>query len=153
MLNRLKDVFASFESHDVRYVTIGGIAAVLHGVPRATFDLDILIERTNDNARRLLEALSDAGLGTASMTTPEEVVANAVTIFEDRVRVDVQTTTPGVTFEEAWSRRETMEYQGQQFHVLCREHLIASKGAAGREIDLQDVRILRLSQSQDGQSP
>lgn len=36
-------VFASFQSHNVRYVVIGGIAAVLHGVPRATFDLDILI--------------------------------------------------------------------------------------------------------------
>ena len=33
MLNRLKDVFASFDRHDVRYVVIGGIAAILHGVP------------------------------------------------------------------------------------------------------------------------
>jgi hypothetical protein len=29
---------------------IGGIAAVLHGVPRATFDLDILIEASIENA-------------------------------------------------------------------------------------------------------
>ena len=57
MLNRLKDVFASFQGHDVRYVVIGGIATVLHGVPRATFDLDILIEATPENVRRLLDAL------------------------------------------------------------------------------------------------
>lgn len=38
MLNRLKDVFESFQQHNVRYVVIGGIAAVLYGVPRATFD-------------------------------------------------------------------------------------------------------------------
>lgn len=44
MLNRLQNVFASFQSHEVKYVVIGGIATVLHGVPRATFDLDILIE-------------------------------------------------------------------------------------------------------------
>jgi hypothetical protein len=44
MLNRLKDVFESFQKHDVRYVVIGGIAAVLYGVPRVTFDLDILIK-------------------------------------------------------------------------------------------------------------
>jgi len=49
MLNRLQGVFASFQEHDVRYVVIGGIAAVLHGVPRATFDLDILIQATPDN--------------------------------------------------------------------------------------------------------
>ena len=44
MLNRLQEVFASFQKHDVKYVVIGGVAAVLYGVPRATFDLDILIE-------------------------------------------------------------------------------------------------------------
>ena len=43
MLNRLQGVFSSFQAHQVKYVVIGGIAAVLHGVPRATFDLDILI--------------------------------------------------------------------------------------------------------------
>ena len=69
MLNRLQDVFRSFQQHDVRYVVIGGIAAVLHGVPRATFDLDILIEATPDNARRLLDALLDARLDTASLTS------------------------------------------------------------------------------------
>lgn len=46
MLNQLRDVFASLQRHQVNYAVIGGIAAVLHGVPRATFDLDILIEAT-----------------------------------------------------------------------------------------------------------
>ncbi len=46
---------------------IGGIASVLHGVPRATFDLDLLIEPTAANAARLLEALKAAGFGTAGM--------------------------------------------------------------------------------------
>jgi len=54
MLNQLRDVFASFQKHEVKYVVIGGIAAVLHGVPRATFDLDILIEAKPDNAQRFL---------------------------------------------------------------------------------------------------
>ena len=76
MLNRLKDVFASFQRHEVRYVVIGGIAAVIYGVPRATFDLDILIEATPENARRLLDALLDAGLGTASLTDVEEILSN-----------------------------------------------------------------------------
>ena len=51
MLNRLLDVFASSKQHNVRYVVIGEIAAVLHGVPRTTFDLDILIEATPRNAQ------------------------------------------------------------------------------------------------------
>ena len=65
MLNRLQGVFRSLRRHDVKYVVIGGIAAVLHGVPRATFDLDILIEAMPENAQRLLDALLDERFSTA----------------------------------------------------------------------------------------
>jgi hypothetical protein len=144
MLNRLKDVFESFQKHEVRYIVIGGIAAVLYGVPRATFDLDILIEATPENTQRLLDALLDAGMGTASLTNVDEILSNEITIFKDRVRIDVQTSTPGLRFQDAWSRRNTLEYQGQSFHVASREDLICSKEAAGRDVDLEDVRLLQL---------
>jgi hypothetical protein len=144
MLNRLKDVFASFQRHEVRYVVIGGIASVLHGVPRATFDLDILILAERDNVQRLLAALLEAGLGTAALITPEDVLANEITVFSDRVRVDVQTWTPGLSFADAWEHRETMAYQGQQFFVVTKEDLISSKRGAGRPVDLEDVRLLSL---------
>ena len=152
MLNRLQGVFASFQRHNVRYVVIGGIAAVLHGVPRATFDLDILIEATPDNARRLLDALLDAGLGTALLTTPENLLANEITVFNDRVRIDVQTSTPGLVFEQAWQRRETMTYQRQSFYVVSLQDLIASKQAAGRSIDREDVRLLQLHADNEGEA-
>lgn len=131
MLNQLRDVFASFQKHQVRYVVIGGIAAVLHGVPRATFDLDILIKATPDNAQRLLNALLAANLGTASLTSADELLAHEITIFNDWVRIDVQTTTPGLLFEQAWQNPETMTYQNQIFYVVSRTDLIASKLAAG----------------------
>lgn len=144
MLNRLRDVFASFQSHDVHYVVIGGIAAVLYGVPRATFDLDILIEATELNAVRLLQALREAGFGTADLIDAQDLLANEITVFNDRVRIDVQTLTPGLTFTDAWNRRETMAYQGQEFYVASRLDVIASKRAAGRRKDLEDVQILEL---------
>ena len=144
MLNRLKDVFESFQKHEVRYIVIGGIATVLYGVPRATFDLDILIEATPENTQHLLDALSDAGMGTASLTNVDEILSNEITIFKDRVRIDVQTSTPGLRFQDAWSRRKTMEYRGQPFYVVSREDLIISKKAAGRDVDLEDARLLEL---------
>ncbi len=144
MLNRLKDVFACFQRHEVRYVVIGGVASILHGVPRATFDLDILILAKSENVKRLLTALGEAGLGTASLTTPDDVLANEITIFKDRVRIDVQTSTPGLSFSDAWRSRETMTYQRQSFFVASKADLIASKRGAGRKIDLEDVRLLEL---------
>jgi len=144
MLNQLKGVFSFLQKHKVKYVVIGGIAAVLHGVPRATFDLDILIEATPDNAEKLLKSLLEAGLGTASLITAEELLAHEITIFKDIVRVDVQTSTPGIIFEDAWKNKAAMEYQGQVFFVLSKNDLIASKRAAGREVDLEDVHLLEL---------
>jgi hypothetical protein len=142
MLDQLQSVFASFQKNDVRYLVIGGIAAVLYGVPRATFDLDVLIEATLENAKRLLLAMSESGLGTASLASADEVLSTEITIFTDRIRLDVQTSTPGIIFEEAWQRRVTMNYKGQVLEVVSLADLIASKRASGRDVDLEDVRIL-----------
>jgi tRNA nucleotidyltransferase/poly(A) polymerase len=123
---------------------IGGIAAVLHGVPRATFDLDILIEATPDNAQRLLNALTDAKFATATLTTADDLVAHEITIFKDRVRIDVLTAVPGLQFADAWQNRIVMNYQGQEFYVASKDDVIASKRAAGRQKDLEDVKMLEL---------
>ena len=149
MLNRLQDVFKFFQQHEVRYMVIGGVASVLYGVPRATFDLDILIEATTENAQRLLAALMEAGFGTATMTNATDIVEHEITVFNDRVRIDVQTSTPGVSFQDAWRRRKTLNYQGQDFFVLSREDLIANKRASGRKVDLEDVRLLELPEQED----
>jgi len=147
MLNQLQDVFASLQQNNVKYVVIGGIAAVLHGVPRATFDLDILIEATPENAQRLLAALESAQFSTVALTSIEDLLAHEITIFRDWVQVDVQTSTPGIDFATAWRNRETLNYQGQEFYVVCKADLIASKRAAGRAKDLEDVRLLELSRN------
>ena len=56
MLNQLQGVFSSLQENNVKYLVMGGIASVLYGVPRATFDLDILIESSDENAVNLLVA-------------------------------------------------------------------------------------------------
>jgi len=141
----LLDVFKSFQKHELRYVVIGGIATILHGVPRATFDLDILIEKSPENVKKLLDALLDAGLGTAALTSIQDVMENEITIFKDRVRIDVQTFTPGLDFEDAWTHKNELNYREQTFYIVSKDDLIKSKKAAGRPIDLEDVRLLGLT--------
>jgi hypothetical protein len=151
MLNRLREVFSSFQKHKVKYVVIGGIAAVLHGVPRATFALDILIDPTVENARRLLDALLEAKLGTAALINENDMLAHEITVFRDRVRIDVHTSTPGIQFDSVWDRREIMDYQGIDLYVVSKEDLISSKKAAGRPVDLEDVRLLTIDQSESSE--
>lgn len=147
MLDTLRPLFASLSSHEVEYLVIGGVAAIAHGVPRLTLDLDILIRPTRENADSLLKALEDAGLGTAALTTAEEILANEVIIFKDRMRVDVQTRTPGIDFDVATARRVTIEVEGVAVHLVSLDDLIASKKEAGRPKDLEDVKALELLRS------
>jgi hypothetical protein len=144
MLHQLRDVFSSFQKQEVKYTVIGRIAAILYGVPRATFNLDILIEATIENAQKLLDALIDAEFGTASLTSARDLVETEITVFKDRVRIDVQTSTPGIDFEKAWRNRQLMNYHGQEFYVVSNEDLVASKRAAGLKVDLEDVRLLEI---------
>ena len=88
MLNQLKDVFSSLEKHQVKYLVLGGVASILYGVPRATFELDITIEPTKDKAEKLLSAFEEARIGTASLISVEDLVAHEITIFKDYVRID-----------------------------------------------------------------
>ena len=142
MLARLPDVFRCLHVHDVRYVVIGGIAAIVHGVPRTTFDVDLLIEASEPNAARLLKALEAAGIDSAALTTPRQLLAHEITIFKDVVRIDVQTSTPGLSFADAWHRRVEREVSGVPYWILSKPDLIAAKRAAGRPKDLEDVRVL-----------
>lgn len=86
----------------------------------------------------------EAGLYTAELVSVEEVLENEITVFKDLLRIDVQTFSPGLMFAEAWPRRNTIEYHGQEFQVVSKEDLIASKRASGRDVDLEDVRLLEL---------
>jgi hypothetical protein len=52
------------------------------------------------------------------MTTAKEIVDTEITIFTGRIRLDVQTSTPGIKFEDAWQHREMMSYEGQEFEIV-----------------------------------
>lgn len=78
------------------------------------------------------------------MISAEKLLTQEVVIFQDRVRVDVQTKTPGLEFEKVWKRKKEVEHQGQKFFILSLEDLIASKKASGRKIDMEDVEALEL---------
>jgi hypothetical protein len=58
-------------SHRVRFVLVGGHAVAGHGEPRLTEDLDVFVERSPANARKLRQALVDFGFGNVAPTPAE----------------------------------------------------------------------------------
>lgn len=83
------------------------------------------------------------GLGTADLITPEELLKNEITVFKDIVRIDVQTFTPGLVFRHAWENKDTVKNQDYTLFILSRNDLIKSKTASGREVDMEDIKILQ----------
>ncbi len=105
-------VCSALNAAGARYLVIGGIACILHGYVRATVDLDVLIERSPDNAVRVLEALSNTGYGFAREWTATELLARPITVIGDDPAVDVFTVAWTVKYEQAITRSVSAQVEG-----------------------------------------
>jgi predicted nucleotidyltransferase len=124
-----------------RYVVVGAAALQLWGSTRATRDVDILIEPTVANARRVLRALAKLGLGFAGELLAEEVASRPVTMIGDSPNVDILTRAWNVSYAEAAPTAAVFEIEGVKVPTASIEHLIASK-RTGRLQDAADIEVL-----------
>ena len=137
----LAEVCARLNRHRARYVLVGARALQLWGSARATRDIDILIEPTVENARRVLAALSEVGFGIASEWLAEEVVKKPVTIIGDSPRVDILTVAWAVKYTEARPAATVFTLEGVKIPTASIEDLIKSK-RTGRLQDAADIEVL-----------
>jgi hypothetical protein len=124
-----------------RYVVVGATAMQLWGTTRATRDIDILIEPTEDNARRVLRALSTLGFGFASEHLAKDVASHAVTMIGDNPNVDILTRAWNVQWADAVDRATTFEVEGVPVPTASIDDLIESK-RTGRLQDAADIEVL-----------
>ena len=148
--SRLAEVCGLLNGRGVAYVVVGGFALALHGVIRATKDIDILIEPTLDNARCALRALEDLTWGVSGQLDPAEVIANPITVVGDQPRVDLLTLAWSVRYADAAPTMQWIEIEGVEIPIVDIDTLIRSK-QTGRLQDLADVESLeRLKRLKDG---
>lgn len=124
-----------------RYLVAGARALQLWGSARATRDIDILIEPTEANAQRVLDALSSLGYGFAKEWAAAEVARKFVTIIGEDPRVDILTLAWSVRFRDAVRSAVRFELEGVEIPTLSLDDLIASK-RTGRPQDDADLLVL-----------
>ena len=124
-----------------KYLVIGGVACILHGYARATDDVDILIERTEANAGRVLEALARVGYGFASEWAAAEILKRPITVIGDDPAVDVFTVAWKVKYEQAVSRSSVVDVDGVGVPLIGLDDLIETK-RTGRVKDAADIEVL-----------
>lgn len=146
--SRLVTVCRLLNAAGAHYVVVGGFALALHGAVRATKDVDILIEPTIDNARRVLHALAGLAYGVARELDPAEVAARPITIIGDDPRVDLLTLAWSVRYADAAPKMHTAAVDGVDIPFADLDMLIRTK-QTGRLQDQADVETLeRLKQIQ-----
>ena len=134
-------VCSRLNTAQARYVLVGARAMQLWGTSRATQDIDILIEPTIENAKRVLKALSSIGFGFITEYVPEEIAARTVTIIGDSPRVDILTRAWNLHWHDAAPRATTFEIEGVPVPTASIEDLIASK-RTDRLQDAADIEVL-----------
>jgi hypothetical protein len=143
-LNRdWSEFLSALISRQVRFLLIGGHAVAGHGEPRLTEDLDVLVEPTLPNARRLRDALCDFGFGASAPSAEDLARPDKVFMLGRKPwRIDILTGISGVSFHEAWTGRVEAEFVQRPLYVIGREALLKNKRASGRHKDLHDVALL-----------
>lgn len=137
----LAEVCWRLNESGAHYLLVGARALQLWGSARATRDIDILIEPTEANAQRVLDALAGTGFGFAKEWAAAEVARKFVTIIGDSPRVDILTLAWSVRYRDAVREAVRFEVEGVAIPTLSLEDLMASK-RTGRPQDVADLVVL-----------
>jgi hypothetical protein len=143
--------------HQVQYVLIGGLAAITHGAPLVTQDIDICYARDRANLGRLADALRavHAELRGAEPGHPFRLDARTLangdsfTFTTDVGWLDILATLSGVAgYDELARTADAYQLWGHRVLVASLDDLIRMKRAAGRPKDLLAVEELAALRSE-----
>lgn len=141
-----RDLLLALQQSEVRFLIVGAHALAVHGVPRATGDLDVLVAPEPKNAERLMRALEVFGAPIASHGISRQDFEVEGSVYQMGLpprRIDIMTSISGVMFDEAEATAVSAEIDGLVLPVLGRSQLLANKLASGRPKDLVDAELLR----------
>jgi hypothetical protein len=138
------DFIRSLDANGVRYLVVGGYAVAFHGHPRYTKDIDVWIDRTEENADRLMQALASFGFGAVGLRRDDFLVEDQVVqLGQPPQRIDLITTLPGVEFGDCYPRRVEVSIEDLNVCFIDIESLRIANRASGRHQDLADLENLQ----------
>lgn len=152
-----KDIFKALNRAKVRYLVAGGVAVNLHGIERATADLDLIVHLEESNVIKFVKAMTDLGYTPKVPVKAEEfadkqkregwikyknmIVFSFINLKEPLELIDVFVDEP-LPFEELYGRRVDKPAFGTEIPIMGITDLITLKKRAGRPKDLFDLSYL-----------
>lgn len=151
------ELFKALEQHKIRYMLVGGLAMNLHGVPRSTMDVDLVLALDPENLKAFLGMAGDLMLKPVAPISPEgllDPVQRQQWLKEKNMLVlalrppDIMGPTvdvlidPPLDIEAALKRAVRREVSKVNISLISIEDLIRLKEKSGREQDLSDIEHL-----------
>jgi len=152
------DLFRALQKQEVRYVVVGGVAINLHGIERATMDVDLVLAMDGENLQRFLRVATELELKPL-LPVKIESLCDAAQLDEwvrekhmiaFNLRPASKTTNPSVdiivqpkvSFATMYQNRIEKDIGGVQFSIASIDDLIALKTGTGRKQDASDITAL-----------
>ncbi len=137
-----RDLLVAFVDAGVELAVVGGWAMAVHGRPRATEDLDLVVRASPENAVRVHRALLTFGAPLAAHGVSPDHFATPGRAYRFGVKpnlIEVLTKITGVDFDDVVRDARHVEIDGRRVPIIGRAALLANKRAAARPKDLDDV--------------
>lgn len=143
------EIIQLLNKHDVKYLIIGGIAAMYYGHVRYTGDIDFYYDNSSENSHRLYLALVEFWGGSVPMIKDSKDIEKKGQVLQFGVppnRLDFINDISGVTFSSCWENRviDTITVNDTNIEIpyIGIKNLIENKKASNRKKDQMDVEYL-----------
>jgi hypothetical protein len=139
-----EELLKYFNKHKVKYSIVGAFALAFHALPRYTKDMDVLVEASFENGKKIIAALHDFGFGSMRLA-PEDFAEERqiIQLGYEPVRIDLLTSIEGCSFAEVWKNKKVGGYGRTKVNFIGLNELLKNKQAANRPQDQVDVKVIR----------
>ena len=139
-----KEFVELLNKNEVEYLIVGGYAVGIHGYPRYTGDLDIWINATRQNARKMVAVLTEFGFDSFGLTEEDFTkLGNVIQMGYPPFRIDILTTIDGVRFGDCYKNKIVVLHDEITLDVIGIEDLRRNKKVSGRLKDIDDLGNLK----------
>ena len=138
-----RELLKFLNENNVEYCIVGAYAVIFHARPRFTKDIDILINPTVKNSKRIIAALANFGFEDPVLT--DKNLTDKKTILQMGIepnQIHIMTSIDGLNFKEVWKNKVRGNYGNIQTYFIGLNELIKNKKVIKRLQDKIDLKIL-----------
>ncbi len=154
-----QSIFRELNKQKIDYLVVGGLAVNFHGVPRMTYDIDLMILLQSENISKLVAKLTNWGYRPKIPINPKDLAdeakrnswiqekgMKALNFYSETLpigEIDIVFDSP-IPYNELKSRAVMIELEGEKIPTVSIHDLIELKQKSGRKQDIADVEYLKM---------